>query len=56
VTIAKVVEGPTADGSLAFGLDCASDDGAGEASFVSIDDPTFPGFEAAAAAAHRFTG
>jgi hypothetical protein len=45
VTVAKAVDGAAADGPFDFSLDCASDEGVGEASFVSIDDPTFPGFE-----------
>jgi hypothetical protein len=45
VTIAKAVEGSTDGGDFDFEMTCSSDDGVGEPSFVSIDDPTFPGFE-----------
>jgi hypothetical protein len=45
VTVSKTVVGVDETGDFDFELECASDDGIGEASFVSIDDPTFPGFE-----------
>jgi hypothetical protein len=45
VTIAKTVDGVDGGADYDFELTCASDEGVGEASFVSIYDPTFPGFE-----------
>jgi hypothetical protein len=56
ITISKTVDGVDAGAGYEFELLCASDDGAGEASFVSIDDPLFPGFESSDAVVFDLAG